>query len=106
MDVPINDQILPFVGGALVIAAVVTLVIAILFVAVMWTERRWGGKSKRISPALSDEGVRDLLNAGRKAEAVDLYARFAGVDHYTAQDAVDAIEQELISARKITTENE
>ena len=54
------------------------------------------GKKKRAAPNLdAAAGVRDLLNEGRRDEAVDLYARFAGVDSYTARDAVDEIEREL-----------
>ena len=50
---------------------------------------------KQRSMALSDEGIRDLLRDGRRQEAVDLYAKFVGVDVYSAEDAVDAIEREM-----------
>ncbi len=43
----------------------------------------------------SAAGVRDLLEEGRRDEAVDLYAKFAGVDQYTATDAVEQIEREM-----------
>jgi ribosomal protein L7/L12 len=53
-------------------------------------------KKRRMQPALEGAaGVRDLLSEGRKTEAVELYARFAGVDQYTAQDAVEQIEREM-----------
>jgi ribosomal protein L7/L12 len=57
-----------------------------------------GIPAKKRRAALSLEGaagVRDLLNEGRKDEAIELYARFAGVDQYTAQDAVDEIERAM-----------
>lgn len=43
----------------------------------------------------SAAGVRDLLEEGRRDEAIDLYAKFAGVDQYTAKDAVEQIEREM-----------
>jgi ribosomal protein L7/L12 len=53
-------------------------------------------KKKRAMPTVdAAAGVRDLLDEGRKDEAIELYARFAGVDQYTAQDAVDEIEREM-----------
>ena len=55
-----------------------------------------GAKKKRALPPVDTAaGVRDLLDEGRKDEAVELYARFAGVDQYTARDAVDEIEREM-----------
>lgn len=53
-------------------------------------------KKRREIPAVeSAAGVRDLLDEGRKAEAIELYAKFAGVDQYTAEDAVEQIEREM-----------
>ena len=53
-------------------------------------------KKKRQKPPVdAAAGIRDLLNEARRDEAVDLYARFAGVDQYTAQDAVAEIEREM-----------
>jgi ribosomal protein L7/L12 len=53
-------------------------------------------KKKRQKPPVdAAAGIRDLLHEGRRDEAVDLYAKFAGVDLYTAQDAVDEIEREM-----------
>jgi len=54
-----------------------------------------GKKQRAMPPIDTAAGVRDLLAEGQKDEAVDLYARFAGVDEYTARDAVDAIEREM-----------
>ena len=48
---------------------------------------------------LDDAGVRELVRAGRMEEAVDLYRRFAGVDVYTAKDAVADIERELLNEK-------
>ena len=52
-------------------------------------------KRRHIPSAESAAGVRDLLDEGRKDEAIDLYAKFAGVDQYTAEDAVEQIEREM-----------
>ncbi len=52
-------------------------------------------KRRQIPDADSAAGVRDLLEEGRRDEAIDLYAKFAGVDQYTAIDAVDQIEREM-----------
>lgn len=52
-------------------------------------------KRRQVPTAEGAAGVRDLLEEGRKDEAIDLYARFAGVDQYTAKDAVEQIEQEM-----------
>jgi hypothetical protein len=40
-------------------------------------------------------GIRDLLEEGREDEAVEIYQKFAGVDEYTARDAVAKIKDEL-----------
>jgi ribosomal protein L7/L12 len=51
-------------------------------------------KARRIE--LEDApGIRDLLEEGREDEAVEVYQKFAGVDEYTARDAVAKIKQEL-----------
>jgi ribosomal protein L7/L12 len=52
-------------------------------------------KRRRIPDTDSAAGVRDLLEEGRKDEAIELYAKFAGVDQYTAEDAVEQIEREM-----------
>jgi ribosomal protein L7/L12 len=39
--------------------------------------------------------VRDLLKEGRIDEAIEVYRKFAGVDEYTAKDAVWKIEQDM-----------
>ncbi len=54
------------------------------------------GKKRRSAPDLDmAAGVRDLLNEGRKDQAIDLYARFAGVETYSARDAVEQIERDM-----------
>jgi hypothetical protein len=40
-------------------------------------------------------GIRDMLDEGRKAEAIEIYQKFAGVDQYTAKSAVEQIEREM-----------
>jgi hypothetical protein len=52
-------------------------------------------KKKRPVNDLSADGVRDLIEEGKLDEAVDLYRRFAGVDQYTAQDAVEKLRKEM-----------
>lgn len=55
--------------------------------------------SKKRSPQQLDldeaPGIRDLLEDGREDEAVDVYRKFAGVDEYTARDAVARIKSEM-----------
>ena len=46
-------------------------------------------------PIESAAGLRDLLAEGHKDEAIELYARFAGVDQYTARDAIEEMEREM-----------
>lgn len=53
------------------------------------------GKTGRQIALADAGGVRDLLADGRRDEAVTLYQRFAGVDQYTAQDAVADIERQM-----------
>lgn len=52
-------------------------------------------KKKAGAYAAPDAGVRDLIKAGKIAEAVEIYRQFAGVDEYTAKDAVWKIEQDM-----------
>ena len=48
------------------------------------------------TPALElAAGIRDLLDEGRKSEAIEIYQKFTGVDQYTAQEAVEQIERDL-----------
>lgn len=42
-----------------------------------------------------DAGIRDLIEAGHIEDAVEVYRQFAGVDEYTARDAVTALERNL-----------
>lgn len=52
-------------------------------------------KKKKAAYDTQDAGVRDLIQEGRLDEAVEVYRKFAGVDAYTARDAVAEIEGEL-----------
>jgi hypothetical protein len=42
-----------------------------------------------------DAGIRDLVEEGRLDEAVEVYRKFAGVDEYTARDAVEQIRRDM-----------
>jgi len=52
-------------------------------------------KKKKAAYDMQDAGIRDLIQAGRLDEAVEIYQKFAGVDAYTARDAVDEIARDL-----------
>lgn len=52
-------------------------------------------KKKKAAADNQDAGIRDLILEGRMSEAVEVYQRFAGVDAYTAKDAVDEIARDL-----------
>lgn len=52
-------------------------------------------KKKKATYDAQDAGVRDLILEGRLDEAVEIYQKFAGVDAYTARDAVDEIARDL-----------
>ncbi|MBA3872343.1 MAG: hypothetical protein H0X30_24645 [Anaerolineae bacterium] len=53
------------------------------------------GKKKKAAYDAQDAGIRDLIEAGRLDEAVEIYQKFAGVDAYTARDAVDEIARDI-----------
>jgi ribosomal protein L7/L12 len=52
-------------------------------------------KKKRAAYDTMDAGIRDMIQEGRIDEAIEVYQKFAGVDEYTAMDAVAEIEHEL-----------
>lgn len=52
-------------------------------------------KKKKVAADSQDAGIRDLILEGRMEEAVEVYQKFAGVDAYTARDAVDEIAHDL-----------
>ncbi|MBI1279908.1 MAG: hypothetical protein GC179_17410 [Anaerolineaceae bacterium] len=54
-----------------------------------------GDKKKKSAYDAQDAGIRDLIQDGRLDEAVEIYQKFAGVDAYTARDAVDEIARDL-----------
>lgn len=54
-----------------------------------------GAKKKKATYNEQDAGIRDLILEGRLDEAVEIYQKFAGVDSYTARDAVDTIARDL-----------
>lgn len=54
-----------------------------------------GDKKKKAAYDALDAGVRDLVRDGQIDRAVELYRQFAGVDEYTAKDAVAEMEREL-----------
>jgi hypothetical protein len=53
-------------------------------------------KKKAPELRLSDSGIRDLIVKGRTEEAVEIYQKFAGVDEYTARDAVEQIKRDSL----------
>jgi hypothetical protein len=55
-----------------------------------------GDEKPKHAPSLElAAGIRDMLDEGRKAEAIEIYQKFTGVDQYTAQAAVEQIEREM-----------
>lgn len=52
------------------------------------------GKKKAAYDA-QDAGIRDLIQEGRIDEAIEVYRKFAGVDEYTAMDAIAGLEDEI-----------
>ncbi len=54
-----------------------------------------GDKKKKAAYDAQDAGIRDLIQEGRLDEAVEIYQKFAGVDAYTARDAVDEIARDI-----------
>lgn len=61
-------------------------------------------KKKKAAYDTQDAGVRDLIQEGRLGEAVEIYRKFAGVDEYTARDAVTEIERELRLGRETSSQ--
>jgi len=54
-----------------------------------------GQKKKKAAYDAQDAGIRDLIQDGRIDEAIAIYQKFAGVDEYTARDAVDEIARDI-----------
>ena len=52
-------------------------------------------KRRHASATPEPAGLRDLVAGGSIDEAIDIYQKFAGVDYYSAKDAVGAIQSEL-----------
>ena len=52
----------------------------------------------------SDDGLRDLIIAGKIEEAVEVYQKFAGVDKFSARDAIQQLQEEL--ERESSTQNQ
>lgn len=55
----------------------------------------WAEKKKAPRLELDAPGIRDLLEEGRDDEAIEVYQKFAGVDEYSARDAVERIKREM-----------
>ena len=53
------------------------------------------GDKKKAAYDAQDAGIRDLIQDGQLDEAVEIYQKFAGVDAYTARDAVDEIARDI-----------
>jgi len=52
-------------------------------------------KKKRAAYDTMDAGIRDMIQEGRIDEAIEVYQKFAGVDEYTAMDAIAEIEHDI-----------
>lgn len=50
-------------------------------------------KLRGAEDSFSDAGLRDLIAEGRLDEAAELYRQFAGVDEYTAREAIEGIQR-------------
>ncbi len=53
------------------------------------------GRKKKAAYDAQDAGIRDLIEEGHIDKAVEVYRLFAGVDEYTARDAISAIQREI-----------
>lgn len=84
--------------GLIEITLVITLIIAVLAVVIMRRTRpnleaaasAAPSKKRRPQLALLEQagGLRELIEAGRDEEAAELYRQFAGVDLFSARDAI------------------
>ena len=60
-------------------------------------------KGKRgLSANTEGAGVKDLLLEGRIDEAVQVYSAFMGVDEFTARDAINDLERELMAEANLS----
>lgn len=76
------------------------IVMAVIMGVVFWTIMRHAppptkAKKQKGSYDSLDAGLRDLVETGRLEEAAEIYRKFAGVDEYTAQDAIDQLAHEI-----------
>lgn len=62
-----------------------------------------GDKKKKAAYDTADAGIRDLIQEGRMDEAIEIYQKFAGVDAYTARDAVNEIARDVTSSDQSTS---
>lgn len=62
-----------------------------------------GTKKKKAAYDAQDAGIRDLIQDGRLDEAIEIYQKFAGVDAYTARDAVNEIAHDLHLSNQSTS---
>lgn len=63
-------------------------------------------KKGAAAPAFSDAGIRDLLAEGKFEEAVDAYKTFAGVDYFTAREAVETIQRKMETGEATESEDD
>jgi hypothetical protein len=52
-------------------------------------------RKHRLAENSSDGGLRDLIREGKIEEAIETYQKFAGVDQFSAQDAIRQLQAEL-----------
>lgn len=53
------------------------------------------GKLVHSKLEMSDAGIRDLIAEGKIDEAVDVYRQFAGIDKFSAREAVEQLQREM-----------
>jgi ribosomal protein L7/L12 len=53
-------------------------------------------KNELFADMLPDEGVRDMLRNGKRAEAIEIYRQFTGASLVEAKEAIERIEMDLM----------
>jgi hypothetical protein len=87
------DNTVPLFILVLLMWVIVSIVIAGWFLFILG--KRSAKKKVVRLEFVQAPGIHDLLEEGREDEAIEVYQKFAGVDEYTARDAVGKIKGEL-----------
>ena len=53
------------------------------------------GKQSDLPSGMSDAGIRDLIAEGKIEEAIEIYRQFAGVDKFSAEEAIKDIQRDM-----------